>query len=385
MLEIQKYLKSNTIESLTKHPYNLHVSSTKDLILFKYNQIESDFSLQIVQESRGIILDKTTFEIICNPFFKFWNLGETHAYNNINLKNSIIMEKSDGSIIKVYFYKNEWHIATNGTINAVDAEISNTNFFQLFIDVIPNYKELFTNFDKKNTYIFELIHPVSQIVVDYKNKKELVLIGIRSNDINNMIDYNIFHNSIKLKYEKIFLNFPIRFPKIYTFNNDISELSNYADKINKSGNEFEGFVVTEINDYKVTGRVKIKSSQYLILHRLCTGDKVETNLVDVLLNGNTDEFEVYINKFPVNTSIQYFKLKQSFNEFYRYISDSYEIYKDMANKISRKELALNVISHNKNISSFIFTLIDYPNTTIMDVLKKLGSKKLKEILLNRIK
>lgn len=99
MLKIQKFLKTRKLDDLRNDPFNLHISSEDEMAIFKYNQFNSDFSDLIVQESRGIILEKNTWKIVCHPFHKFFNYGETNAYN-IDLSKSYVMEKVDGCLDK---------------------------------------------------------------------------------------------------------------------------------------------------------------------------------------------------------------------------------------------------------------------------------------------
>ena len=53
--------KDNWREILSSSPYNLiikdGVGEYEGLVLFKYNQLESDLSRQLVQDCRGIIID----------------------------------------------------------------------------------------------------------------------------------------------------------------------------------------------------------------------------------------------------------------------------------------------------------------------------------------
>ena len=75
MLKLIEFINthSNWEELLTKKPYNLKITRDGDNVIFKYNQIASDFSNEIVKESRGIILQQNEdgkFIPVCVPFFK---------------------------------------------------------------------------------------------------------------------------------------------------------------------------------------------------------------------------------------------------------------------------------------------------------------------------
>jgi T4 RnlA family RNA ligase len=386
MLKVQKFLKARPLEDLRQDPFNLHISAKGNLILLKYNQFNSDFTHSLVKESRGIILEKGTWKIVCHPFHKFFNLGESYAFNIIDLKESHIFEKVDGSIIKVYHYDDEWHIATNGTIDADDASNNDgISFKKLFFDVISKveFNKLTENFDKENTYLFELIHPATQIVVDYENRKELVLLGIIKNEVvdGEVIDYDIL--DIRKKMEKIFKDLSIRYPRVFKLDNvnDVAELSAIADDENVNGNDFEGFVVTQVKDGNVVGRVKIKSPKYVNLHHVATGDGVTNNLIDVLMKNEMEEFEVYLEKLPESVAEEYKLLKKKYFELVEYLSEEGAKYRKKSNEMTRKELAMDIQRFvKKNCTGFIFKMVDKPEVTPIELIKIFGLKKVKALL-----
>ena len=360
-LHLQKFLRDHPEDwfvLLKKSPYELIIHEYPDgRVLFKYIQFASDFTEELVREARGIILQKGTWDIVCLPFSKFFNFGEPNAYD-LNLLNSIIIEKIDGSIIKVYFYKGKWRVATNGTIEAEDATTydDKTTFKDLFFDVLSltKFEELTSLLYKDTTYLFELIHPMNRVVVDYHEKKELIFIGARCNI--SFVDDNIF----QLQYQFVDQFDVIRLPKLYAINiHDLSELSAIADKANISGADFEGFVVAETKDFKVIGRVKIKSPKYLKLHRLTGGEGVTNNIINILLDGEQDEFEAYVNQLPSYIKDEYDKTKEKFGQLIDQLDSYFKSYKGLSVTLTRKDLALDILKTvPKGWSGFIFTHID---------------------------
>ena len=391
-LNLQKILKIRSLEDLRKDPFNLHINVKDNLIIFKYNQFNSDFSNNVVKESRGIILEKETWKIVAYPFDKFFNYGESNAYN-LSLKDSHILEKVDGSIIKVFFYDDKWRIATNGTIDAEDASnMDGISFSKIFFDIISkeNFDELTKNFSPNLTYIFELIHPSNRIVVDYDGKRELVFIGLKEND-GKLRDFNIFYKSIKKKYEKIFKRLSIRFPKKFNVVNvdDMAQLSQLADEHNNKGNNFEGFVVVQVEDDLVVGRVKIKSPKYIRLHHVATGDGVTNNLVRVLLDNEEQEFEVYLDKLPESVKEEYKLLKKRYFDLIGYLDIEGTFYRKMSLTLSRKDLALEIQSKVRHDRiGFIFTMVDKPEIKAIDMVqelyKKKGLKRIKNLLTEKM-
>ena len=63
MLKTISFMKSydNWKELLVAEPYCLKIDEETNYVLLTYSQTESDFSLDIVKECRGLIVDKNTF------------------------------------------------------------------------------------------------------------------------------------------------------------------------------------------------------------------------------------------------------------------------------------------------------------------------------------
>ena len=122
-LEIVDFIKNNPDweTKLQEKPYCITISRDKmfglNLIMFKYNQIDSDFNVELVCEARGLILNEDTLEPVTVPFFKFGNAGEGWV-KDIDWKTASVQEKIDGSLIKVVRIGNNLLISTNGTIDA---------------------------------------------------------------------------------------------------------------------------------------------------------------------------------------------------------------------------------------------------------------------------
>lgn len=86
---------------LIEKPYSLIITHDriydKNLVMFKYSQVDSDMSIKLVQECRGLILDEDTKEIVSYPFNKFFNFGEPNAAK-IDWASARIGQKIDGCV-----------------------------------------------------------------------------------------------------------------------------------------------------------------------------------------------------------------------------------------------------------------------------------------------
>jgi len=187
-IELRDFVLShdNWEELLTTEPYYLKISRDRGYIMFKYNQLFSDFNIPLVREARGIIFREHDWKCVCDPFRKFGNWGESYC-PEINWETASVQQKVDGSLIK-FWCDDGWHISTNGSIDAFKAELNNVkyqNFGQLVIDAIrrvfPNYHDFFNMLNPYCTYMFELVSPYNRVVIPYERAK-LYFLGVRNLD-----------------------------------------------------------------------------------------------------------------------------------------------------------------------------------------------------------
>ena len=292
MIKIINFIREhdNWEELLSSPPYSLSIKRKDTRILFKYSQIDSDFSLEIVREARGLILEDKTWNVVCYPFKKFFNYGETYA-DEIDWKSAKVTSKEDGSLIKVYFYNGEWRVGTNSTIDAEDAVLNSPyyrNFRELFDVAANNCKFDFDRLDPNYTYLMELCSCYNTIVVPY-NEPKLFHIGTRNN----------------ITCEEVEVDIGIEKPKQYM-------LSSLDDCIAMAATfDFtkEGFVVVD-KDYH---RVKVKSEDYVRVHRLANNGSITLErAIDLIRMNELEEFLVYCPQYTdfIND------VRYRFNKFY---------------------------------------------------------------------
>ena len=276
MLNIVKFIienPNNWEELLTSPPYSLSIKRKDTRILFKYSQIESDFSLDIVKEARGLILEDKTWNVVCYPFKKFFNYGEVYA-DKIDWESAIVETKEDGSLIKIYFYNGEWKVATNGTIDAEDAELQSgpdKNFKQLFDAAAEKCGFDFSRLNRYYTYIFELCSEFN-IIICPQSEMRLIHIGTRNNRTFQEVEADIG------------ISHPQRYP--------LSSLEDCIAMAKTFDFTQEGFVVRDKN----YNRIKVKSEDYIKVHRLANnGSMTLERAVDLLRANEIDEF---LNYFP---------------------------------------------------------------------------------------
>ena len=83
-----------------------------------------------------------------------------------------VTDKKDGSAIIVTNYEGKIVINTNGEFDNDQVKWAK----KLFED---KYSYFYNNIPEGYTFVFELIHPENQIVLDYGDEKSLYLLGVR--------------------------------------------------------------------------------------------------------------------------------------------------------------------------------------------------------------
>lgn len=283
MNNLMKFISDNMDtwrEKLSADPYNLIIKEDTDypnVYLFKYNQFESDMNEIICQEARGIILEiEKDVKLLCHSFDKFFNYGEPQGAKILeafDFDHCTWQEKRDGSLLRIWYYKDKWRISTSGTIDANKATIDipscrYKSFGDMFRNIFTAYDEDLDVLDCTYTYSFEMTSPDNKIVVDYKDN-ELTLIGIRDNRLNKELDPYTANPFTNIKCANRF---------------KFSNLANALENINNKHN-FEGLVLCD-DSYR---RVKIKTDEYLTLARMVDDTGSDRGILKLILEEKIDD------------------------------------------------------------------------------------------------
>lgn len=258
-LLVQDRLRAGaTLEDLTREFHLLIKRSVErqNLVLLKYHQIESPMTEPLVQQCRGLILDEANnWEVVARPFDKFFNLGEPHAAP-VDWNTARCLEKLDGSLMQLYWYDGQWHVASSGTPDASgNVNGSDETFADLFWRVwrekgyrLPD--DIGGIEARDQVFLFELMTPLNRVVVRHDSNR-LVLIGVRDRsgqeehpflwvdayDVVQNLDSSATPESLAKSFESI-------------------------DPLKQ-----EGYVVVD-DDFR---RVKVKHPGYVALHQLRDG------------------------------------------------------------------------------------------------------------------
>ncbi len=203
----------------------------------------------ITLNSRGIILNKKTGEVVALPFRKFFNVNQTEDTQEKDLpwKDGFrIFRKEDGWLGILYRYNGQYRIATRGSFKSTGA-IWATEFLKRYdLEGLPD----------EVTLLYELICPETKIVVNYGDTEDLILLAA----------YNRFTGE-EYPWEQVeewSKKFGFTLAESYT-----QDWLGYCRGQIKTvpGDELEGYVIRFNNGL----RVKIKSEDYFRLSHLLSG------------------------------------------------------------------------------------------------------------------
>lgn len=293
-----------------KHKFDQYVkldlltSQTEgELTVYQYSRFTQYERLwnSVTLSARGLVFDsKERVVQRCLP--KFFNNTEPEGIVASKMNKAsrpVVQEKLDGSLIKVS-QDPEYGLV-------VTSKCSFTSKYAKWAREI--IEENAYEFTPGLTYHFELIHPENRIVLDYADKKALILFAIVKNE--NGFEEDIYTFEGAEQFEKANL-----LPE---------EVLSDINKLNEAGLQ-EG-VVVNFGTY----RLKIKTDEYVRLHRIVT-EYTPNRVWEALSTGQP------IDKYKVPEEfLQWIEeteneLKHKFNEFSDKIAREVYATKDMTSK-----------------------------------------------------
>ena len=357
-MQLTEYLNShpNWEEELTKEPYNLKVKHENGYIIIKY-WLNTDFSYEICKEARGVIFKSTPdgYVCVCHPFDKFFNYEEVHA-DNIDWNTATVYEKVDGSLIKVWFDET-WHVSTNGCVDAFEAEANETkiSFGQLFNKAVDF--SLFDELDKTHTYMFELVSPQSQLVVEY-SETAAYYIGERDKTTDKEL-YN---------YTDVMASYGVKKPLVY----QLHKLNDVIDLVNSFDVSHEGCVVRDA----AFKRIKIKGAAYLsVFFMRCQSNVSDKRIIDAIKNETIDDWAAYNPDIAKRYDKMISTLKNLATEYE-------QAYENVTQNTSfdKKELAEHLQKYYNKYMNYIYCRLNRPELTGFDYILKQSRKTILSLL-----
>jgi len=290
-LLVQKYLRDgNSLDDLKvkyainamRHPHFMN------LVLLKYDQLESPFAEEIVQECRGIILDEfNNWKLICYRFKKFFNYGEGHA-EPIDWNDAVVEEKVDGSLMTMYHYDGKWHVATSGSPHA-GGQVGDFpfTFEELFWKTFKEMGYSIHDLGLDWNFSFELTSQFNRVVVRY-TEPSLTLIGVHNRET-------------ECESSTVFFEDTFTGVKRYDLTSFEAIVDTFAaiDPLSQ-----EGYIVVSNRENGLFNRVKMKNPAYVAIHHLKDGFGYK-RITEIVRTSEGSEFLTYFPEYePQFTEVQ---------------------------------------------------------------------------------
>lgn len=316
-----EWIKEKGIDSLDTQLGIMIKRYDEDLYVLNYDQIESPKAHPVVMECRGLILDQD-FNVVSRSFDRFFNLGEQpETQTHLDWNKAICYEKVDGSLIKIYNWKNKWYISTRGTAFAESSVNGfSLTFKELVLKALDCNEEQFQArcemfLDPEVTYICEVTAMENRVVTRYEGYN-LWFLAARNNKTGDFVQQGLV-NGLGIKNIKYF--------SFDSVENCIETAKNLKD-LN------EGYVVYQ-NGIPVC---KVKSPAYVAVHHIRgEGTLNPKRIAQLVIMNEQDE---YLKYFPEDTS-HFIPYIAGLNTLLIDLEELWNLNKDI---IDQKEFALKV-------------------------------------------
>lgn len=285
-LPIQKELQAHGLETVVARYSLKHRRHKKhpNLVLFKYDQIDSPVGERVVWDCRALILDESKdWRAVAFPYRRFFNHGEVHA-DPLDWGSARVYEKEDGSLITLYHYDGEWHASTSGTPDAsapiqrvyepTDTPAAAT-FGSRFFELLGNRPK-----ETNMCFMFELCTSDNRIIVEH-DRPHVVLHGVRNMDT---LEEEAAEQWAACYGWEMCRSHPL---------GTLEEILEAAKTLKP--HQSEGYVVRD----NAFNRIKVKAPQYVALHHTANGNSPR-RMLEMIRSGESAEWLAYFPSMQKN-------------------------------------------------------------------------------------
>lgn len=337
MLKINDIMDRDELRKLIEERYiSCVVSPDARLVLYNYTE-KATYDRIWTPETRacrGLVTEATTDRIIARPFEKFSNIDESgfpeSALDALLARPGPveITDKLDGSMIVMWHYANEWHCSTRGSFTSTQALAA-----RRWLDAFD-----LRNWPTDYTFIAEWCAPDNRVVLKYE-QPELRLIGVREYDGHDA------------RYAELCAWGEVLGLPVVPVVTDCDLETLVTRRVFTTG--VEGWVARWPDGY----RVKIKTEDYLRLHRLISGFS-PSRVRDLMLTGGAQRYAQELpEEIRVEAEAIIATLERLCSERREGLTRAYAQLSPLLSE-SRKAYALAVQQEPKEDWSFLFSLAD---------------------------
>ena len=293
-------------------------------------------------------------ELISAGLPKFTNWGENPENFPVptSLRDCLITEKIDGSLLIISKYKGEFILRTRGTVDAANLD----NGHEIAI-LKEKYPEIF-KFQSCGmetwpfSLLFEWVSPVNRIVLSYGDEADIILVGAISHDTYNLWTQDWLDSLAK--------GFGCKRPVMYQFDsvdNLMADVDNWKGK--------EGVVI-----YSKEGQTlhKVKSAWYLALHHMKSELASFDKVIDVWFTLGKPDYQAFYSHvattfdFELANQIQgdMSRICDGFKEVAKIVAHMTLFVNDVRHLPTRRDQAQKIIAAygETNRAAFCFKLLD---------------------------
>lgn len=263
-----------------------------------YNYVDSNtftgkdnIETAILQNLRGTCFDKDG-KIIRLMYHKFHNLNENPEYHHEKIAKDhgdrySVEQKLDGSLIApIKITEANYRLSTRAGVTEY-SDMAEQYLKSVDFDVLLDYDNLImTCLNLNLTPMFEFCSRKNRVVIDHPVDR-LVLHGIRC--MVTGVYVNIYSFPVPSKVERVEIR-----------SNERSSLTEVAAHIAELEND-EGVVLKYPDGFMV----KMKSLEYMNLHRCVDGLRTETSVLKLILNNQLDDALAIIKDDLKNKVVAY--------------------------------------------------------------------------------
>jgi hypothetical protein len=304
------------------------------VVMLNYNQIASPMEEPICQECRALLLEIGSWQVVSRSFFKFFNHGEPNAHP-LDWTTARVQEKLDGSLICLYFHREQWQVATKGTPDASGPVNSHAMTFvalvkQTLEEMGNGWEELTARLDPNICYSFELTAPENRIIVPYEDRR---LTWLAAWDRQTLAELEIM-TLPDLPTPRV-REYPLR---------TLDEVLAAVEAIAPFA--AEGFIVRDA----AHRRVKIKSASYLMVDRLLGSLSTPRRKVEAMLS---EQFDDMVPQLPPPVRDEMLALQTLLAAFRREVAQAFD---SLASVAERRDFAREALRYP--FSPLLFWLRD---------------------------
>lgn len=281
---------------------------------------------EVTRQCRGLILDNDRY-VVARAVPKFFNYGQPGA-DTLDLDEpAVVMDKVDGSLGVIFPHDGYYHVATRGSFDSPQASEATA-----MLDALGYYPP------DDLTVLVEIIYPDNRIVLDYGDRRALVLLGA----VEIATGASVFPSDPRLA------SWPGERVEVMPATT-LREALAIPPRPNA-----EGLVVMSADGLR---RVKIKQADYVRLHKVLCGLsnlaiwealRAGGAVLDGLYQVAPDELHPWMNQVVADLTRAHARLVGQWSE------DYYAILAPLPLGFERKDFAIAARGHQQPSAMFAF-------------------------------